>query len=188
MDRTTRKRLGWIRLAPALAAALAVLVAGAVMAYAKGGTAKPPVGAVSPFITPTLPDPSFTTSPTDIHGFDETGFIQDATVSADNSDCPDVTQDNRLGGTGFGVAFLGALRTLSAAIPPDHRGAVMSAFYVVAYLSLSLPAVIAGFVVTSLGLESTFEIFGSVVAGLALLVALEAWRQRPQPALELAAA
>jgi predicted MFS family arabinose efflux permease len=93
-----------------------------------------------------------------------------------------------IGGTGFGVAFLGALRTLSAAIPPDHRGAVMSAFYVVAYLSLSLPAVIAGFVVTSLGLESTFEIFGSVVAGLALLVALEAWRQRPQPALELAAA
>jgi MFS family permease len=93
-----------------------------------------------------------------------------------------------LGGTGFGVAFLGALRTLSAAIPPEHRGSVMSAFYVVAYLSLSLPAVVAGFVVTPLGLESTFEIFGSVVAGIALLVALEAWRQRPQRAVELAAA
>jgi predicted MFS family arabinose efflux permease len=93
-----------------------------------------------------------------------------------------------LGGTGFGVAFLGALRTLSAAIPPEHRGSVMSAFYVVAYLSLSLPAVVAGFVVTPLGLESTFEIFGSVVAGIALLVAVEAWRQRPQRAVELAAA
>jgi len=93
-----------------------------------------------------------------------------------------------IGGTGFGVAFLGALRVLSVAIPPEHRGAVMSAFYVVAYLSLSLPAVIAGFLITPLGLESTFEIFGSVVAGLALLVALEAWRQRPQPAVELAAA
>jgi MFS family permease len=85
-----------------------------------------------------------------------------------------------IGGTGFGVAFLGALRALSVAIPPEHRGAVMSAFYVVAYLSLSLPAVVAGFVVTPLGLESTFEIFGSVVAALALLVALEAWRQRPR--------
>jgi MFS family permease len=85
-----------------------------------------------------------------------------------------------VGGTGFGVAFLGALRALSVAIPPEHRGAVMSAFYVVAYLSLSLPAVVAGFVVTPLGLESTFEIFGSVVAALALLVALEAWRQRPR--------
>ena len=64
----------------------------------------------------------------------------------------------------------------------------MSAFYVVAYLSLSLPAVIAGFVVTPLGLDETFEIFGSVVAVIALLVALEAWRQRPQAVVELAAA
>jgi MFS family permease len=93
-----------------------------------------------------------------------------------------------VGGTGFGVAFLGALRVLSVAIPPEHRGAVMSAFYVVAYLSLSLPAVVAGFLITPLGLESTFEIFGSIVAGVALLVALEAWRQRPQRAVELAAA
>jgi MFS family permease len=93
-----------------------------------------------------------------------------------------------LGGLGFGVAFLGALRTLSAAIPPEHRGSVMSAFYVVAYLSLSLPAVIAGFVVTPLGLDETFEIFGAVVAALALLVAFEAWRQRPQEAVELVAA
>jgi MFS family permease len=85
-----------------------------------------------------------------------------------------------LGGLGFGVAFLGALRTLSAAIPPEHRGSVMSAFYMVAYLSLSLPAVIAGFVVTPLGLDETFEIFGSVVAVIALLVAFEAWRQRPR--------
>jgi MFS family permease len=93
-----------------------------------------------------------------------------------------------LGGLGFGVAFLGALRTLSAAIPPEHRGSVMSAFYMVAYLSLSVPAVIAGFVVTPLGLDETFEIFGGVVAAVALLVALEAWRQRPQEAVELVAA
>ena len=85
-----------------------------------------------------------------------------------------------VGGAGFGVAFLGALRVLSAAIPNEHRAAVMSAFYVVAYLSISIPAILAGVVVTPLGLQPTFEIFGSVVAGLALLVALEAWRQRPQ--------
>jgi MFS family permease len=84
-----------------------------------------------------------------------------------------------VGGAGFGVAFLGALRVLSAAIPNEHRAAVMSAFYIVAYLSISIPVIVAGVVVTPLGLQSTFEIFGSVVAGLALLVALEAWRQRP---------
>lgn len=85
-----------------------------------------------------------------------------------------------IGGAGFGLAFLGALRALSAAIPPDHRAAVMSAFYVVAYMSLSIPAVLAGIGVTPLGLESTFEILGSVAAAVALVVAVEAWRTRPR--------
>jgi hypothetical protein len=40
--------------------------------------------------------------------------------------------------------FLGGLRALAAAIPHHQRAAVMSAFYVAAYASLSLPAVLAG--------------------------------------------
>jgi hypothetical protein len=65
-----------------------------------GGTAKPPAkGVVSPFVTPTLPDPAFTTDPTLIHGFDVTGFIQGATVNADNTGCPDETDPSRFGGT-----------------------------------------------------------------------------------------
>lgn len=85
-------------------------------------------------------------------------------------------------GAGFGVAFLGGLRTLAAAIPAEHRAATMSAFYVVAYGSLSVPAVIAGLVVEPLGVRETFEIFGSAIVVVALLVAREAWRQRPRPA------
>jgi MFS family permease len=85
-----------------------------------------------------------------------------------------------IGGGGFGVAFLGALRALSGAIPPEHRAAVMSAFYIVGYLSISLPAVLAGVLVTPLGLEATFEIFASVLAGVALILAFEAWRTRPR--------
>jgi MFS family permease len=88
-----------------------------------------------------------------------------------------------IGGAGFGVAFLGSLRALSVAIPNEHRAQVMAAFYVVAYASLSLPAVLAGIVVTPLGLESTFEIFGSVVAGIALILAIEATRTRPRLAM-----
>lgn len=84
-----------------------------------------------------------------------------------------------IGGAGFGVAFLGALRALSAAIPSAHRAQVMSAFYIVAYLSISLPAVLAGVLVTPLGLETTFELFGSAIAIVALTVALLAWRSRP---------
>jgi hypothetical protein len=56
----------------------------------------------------------------------------------------------------------------------------MSAFYIVAYGSLSLPAVLAGLLVTPVGLRPTFEIFGSAVAALALIVAFEAWRTRPR--------
>jgi predicted MFS family arabinose efflux permease len=84
-----------------------------------------------------------------------------------------------LGGTGFGVAFLGALRALTAVIPPEHRATVMSAFYIVAYAALSLPAIAGGLVVSSLGLLPTFEVFGSLAAALALVVAAQAWRSRP---------
>ena len=83
-------------------------------------------------------------------------------------------------GAGFGTAFLGGLRSLSSAIPPEHRAATMSAFYLVAYLSLSVPAVLAGIVVEPLGVQETFEIFGSLIIVVALLVTAEAWRQRPR--------
>lgn len=85
-------------------------------------------------------------------------------------------------GAGFGVAFLGGLRQLTSVIPAEHRAAVMSAFYVVAYTSLSIPAVIAGVVVTHLGLDVTFETFGSSCAGIALIMAFEVWRTRPRAA------
>jgi hypothetical protein len=64
-------------------------------------------------------------------------------------------------------------------IPDQHRAAVMSAFYIVAYASLSVPAVVAGLVVTHLGLDTTFETFGSIVAVVALAMSFEAWRTRP---------
>lgn len=84
-----------------------------------------------------------------------------------------------VGGAGFGAAFLGGLRALVAVIPPEHRAAVMAAFYVVAYASLSVPAVLAGILVTHISLQATFEIFGSIVAAIALVVAFEGWRTRP---------
>jgi MFS family permease len=87
-----------------------------------------------------------------------------------------------VGGVGFGLAFLGSLRALSAQIPPAHRAGVMSAFFIVAYAALSIPAVLAGFAVNPLGLDTTFEILGSAVTVLALVVAVEAWRTRPRPA------
>ena len=54
----------------------------------------------------------------------------------------------------------------------------MSAFFVVAYLSLSLPAIGAGISATDLGVEPTFRIFGAAVVALAIGLAVMASRQR----------
>ena len=47
----------------------------------------------------------------------------------------------------------------------------MSSFYIVCYLSLSLPAVAAGLAAPSLGIEATFRVFSAAVVLVALLVA-----------------
>jgi hypothetical protein len=80
-----------------LLAVSAGLIASNNLAQGKGGTAKPPPGAVSPFTTPTLPDPAFSVDPRLIHGFDMTGFLQNATVS--NTRCPNESDADRYGGT-----------------------------------------------------------------------------------------
>ncbi|MFZ0218057.1 MAG: hypothetical protein WAM30_19155, partial [Candidatus Dormiibacterota bacterium] len=48
-----------------------------------------------------------------------------------------------------------------------------------AYISISLPAILAGVLVTPLGLRPTFEIFGAAVSTVAVVVAGQAWRTRP---------
>jgi hypothetical protein len=101
-------------------------------------------------------------------------------VSAGENSAAALIAGSVIGGAGFGLAFLGSLRALSAQIPPAHRAGVMSAFFIAAYAALSIPAVIAGFAAGPLGLQPTFEILGSAVAALALVVALQAWRTRPR--------
>jgi hypothetical protein len=74
-------------------------------AFAQGGTAKPPPGAVAPFVTPTLPDPAVLGAPAaQIHGFEDTGLLQAITLAPDNTMCPNTPNPtsgstNRLGGT-----------------------------------------------------------------------------------------
>lgn len=86
-----------------------------------------------------------------------------------------------IAGVGFGLAFMGALRHLAAAIPDGRRGEVMSAFYVVGYLAISVPAVAAGFAAPRLGLTDTFQVFAAVVVVLALAVAAGGLRiERPR--------
>jgi MFS family permease len=73
-----------------------------------------------------------------------------------------------IAGAGFGLAFLGTFRTLVALAAPSARGALIAAIYVVAYLAFALPAVVAGYFVTRIGLHNTALYYGGVVGALAL--------------------
>lgn len=74
-------------------------------------------------------------------------------------------------GTGFGLAFLGTFRTLSALAPPSGRAGLIATIYIVSYLAFSLPVIAAGIAVTHYGLRSTAIVYGSAVAVLALAAA-----------------
>lgn len=78
-------------------------------------------------------------------------------------------------GWGFGAAFSGALRSLAAVLPPAHRAGVMAAFFVVAYASISIPAIGAGVAAVHVGLPSAVTWFGAAVAVVAGLVAIVGW-------------
>jgi MFS family permease len=92
---------------------------------------------------------------------------------------PSSTRAIAISGLGFGVAFSGALQSLIALAADDARAELVATVYVVAYLSFSLPTVIAGFASAPLGLLTTGVIFSAVVAGLCLLSLLATWQRNP---------
>ncbi|MFD6158258.1 MFS transporter [Nocardia sp. NPDC060256] len=74
-------------------------------------------------------------------------------------------------GFGMGSGMFGSLRTIGAAAPPDKRAQVMSAFYLIAYAAISLPAIGAGYTARRLGAAPTIQIFGAgiIVVSLATM-------------------
>ncbi|GAA1482223.1 MFS transporter [Gordonia sinesedis] len=72
-------------------------------------------------------------------------------------------------GAGFAATFLGALDSVTAATPATQRGQVYSAVFVACYLAFSAPAVIAGFVVSHIGLRGTVLGYVGYVIVLAVL-------------------
>ncbi len=74
-------------------------------------------------------------------------------------------------GSGFGAGFLGSLRSLTQLVQPQERAGLLSAVYVVSYLTFSLPALAAGVLITRIGLRQTALYYGGLV-GLAALASL----------------
>jgi MFS family permease len=72
-----------------------------------------------------------------------------------------------IAGGGFGCGFLGALRSVTQLAEPQERAALLSAVYVVSYVAFSVPALVAGVLVTNIGLLNTSLGYGGVVALIA---------------------
>ena len=83
-----------------------------------------------------------------------------------------------IAGAGFGPAFLGAFRTVSQLAEPHQRAGLISAIYVVSYLAFSIPALVAGVLITDTGLRGTSLGYGSAVALVAAIAALYDTRAR----------
>jgi predicted MFS family arabinose efflux permease len=75
-----------------------------------------------------------------------------------------------IAGIGFGSGFQGGIRTVVPLAAAHERAGVVSLLYVVSYLGLGVPAVVAGFgVVHGGGLISTTRYYGAAVIALAVL-------------------
>jgi MFS family permease len=70
-------------------------------------------------------------------------------------------------GVGFGLAFLGSFRVITALAEPDDRAGLVAAIYIVGYLAFSVPALIAGVATTKFGLHSTALVYSASLAVLA---------------------
>ena len=70
-------------------------------------------------------------------------------------------------GVGFGLAFQGSFRMITALAEPDERAGLVTAIYIVGYLAFSVPALIAGVATTKFGLHPTALVYSASLAVLA---------------------
>jgi MFS family permease len=76
-----------------------------------------------------------------------------------------------IAGAGFGAGFQGGLRTIIPLAEPHQRAGVISVAYVISYLALGLPAILAGVLVVHSTVTHTAEEFAVAVIVLAALTA-----------------
>lgn len=91
-----------------------------------------------------------------------------------------------LAGMAFGAVSQGALRMILASLDEADRATTLAAYYILSYLSMSLPAVAAGGATQLYGLATashTYAVIGALLAlaALAALAALDGPRRRAAP-------
>jgi predicted MFS family arabinose efflux permease len=92
-----------------------------------------------------------------------------------------------IAGAGFGSGFQGGIRTVVPLAAAHERAGLVSLLYVVSYLGLGVPAVLAGFgVMHGGGLITTARYYGAAVIALAALALFGLLRSRPGRVAEAA--
>ncbi|KPI12360.1 major facilitator superfamily MFS_1 [Actinobacteria bacterium OV450] len=86
-----------------------------------------------------------------------------------------------LAGAGFGTVTQGALRLLLPPAAPGERAGTLAAYYVLSYLAMSVPAVLAGLLTNLYGLQTAVSLYVATVILLTLTGLIRAVR-RPRTA------
>lgn len=76
-----------------------------------------------------------------------------------------------LGGVGQGLSFMTGMRAMTSRVAPEERTAVTTSYFIVGYLALAVPAMLAGFLTVPMGLVGSTTVF-SVITVLLSLVGL----------------
>ncbi|MFG2383874.1 MFS transporter [Streptomyces avermitilis] len=82
-----------------------------------------------------------------------------------------------IAGVGFGGSALASFGTLARIAGPAERGELFAVAFVISYLAFSIPAVVAGFATTNVGLHETSVVYSAAVIAFSAL-ALVAQRLR----------
>ena len=77
-----------------------------------------------------------------------------------------------IAGAGFGGGFQGGLRTIVSLAGPAERAGVISVAYIICYLAMGLPAILAGVLVVHSTVTRTAQEFGVAVIALAAITAI----------------
>jgi MFS family permease len=70
-------------------------------------------------------------------------------------------------GIGFGAGFQGAVRTVVSVAAPHERAGTLSIVFIVSYIAMGVPAIIAGSLVRHGNILATAQVFSAVVMALA---------------------
>ncbi|MFD8424118.1 MFS transporter [Streptomyces sp. NPDC059668] len=80
-----------------------------------------------------------------------------------------------IAGVGFGGSALASFGTLARIAEPAERGELFAVAFVISYLAFSIPAVVAGFAATNVGLHDTSVVYSAAVIAFSALALAAQW-------------